>query len=156
MRRTIIAVFVVVAGGCGSDGPGLSLSVAQDRLRTMVDATARAVADGLPVTSDPEAFAVTSCEDSGGSRGGTYTAPYRVILGIKPDTDIPALFERTRSYWDDEGYDVGEIRVPDSSRPRMFADRGGYGLVLEVQNKLGRALLDGGTPCLKDPGRKSS
>lgn len=89
------------------------------------------------------------CTNNAGKVLDTIEVSYRVELTLKPETDVPDLLARAHAYWEADGYDVGEVEVPNSSRPRFFADRDGYRFSFQVQKDFSRALLGGTTPCVK-------
>lgn len=89
------------------------------------------MANGLSVTPDPEAFSPSACLNGLGKDLGTMTFPYNVKLCIRPDTDISALFERTRTYWENEGYELDEPEFLNGKRP---------------------ANIEGSTPCVANSG----
>lgn len=118
------------------------------RVKAMVDATAEVVAVGFRLEPDPR-WEATGCENASGNNDGTVTAPYNLKFALPDGTDIAALFDKTRIYWQQHGYQVSDVDLSIGD-PAMEADLHEYKLALHVVKKTKMAYLGGDTPCLPE------
>jgi hypothetical protein len=149
MKRPVAVVLMLLASACQGRHV-VTKAQANQVLRGMVDSSATAVAQGMTITARPEASLPEACTNVLGKDKGTLRFGYQVALGLRPDTDIPALLNRARDYWKSKGYDVGSPPPPGFKSPSVGAENRHYIISLAVQEERGIAVLGGSTPCVKD------
>lgn len=152
MRKASLAMAClasVLAIGCTEAGVSgdLTLEDASRQLVGLVDATAEAAADGLPVQPDREVTRTAPCTDAELAETGQVAGTYGLIVELQENADGDALAERTRSYWEDQGYAVRATNM-GAEQPTLYLTVEGFQYTLLVNKDQQRGYLGGTTPCV--------
>ena len=127
-------------------GPG-TLDRALARLRSLVEDTADAVLPGQPRTPRPGNEERVACMDELGAFTDERYASWGVAIDLDQEHDAAAIIDRTRTYWDAQGYEV-DTSSAGADPPSLFLEFDGFNVEMLVNGEQGKAYLGGSTPCL--------
>lgn len=122
------------------DRPRMSRQEAQQRLRQVAEDTARAIAEGRPVSELSRISGEGGC---GTNYRGVYDSVGKEMKVAAEDMD--RLLERGRQHWSTEGYEVREELAGE--RPALSAAFDGFTFSIEARRDLGDIAVLGSGPC---------
>jgi len=154
IRDSVALALLLVLMACGRGeeaspvGGSLTLEQAEARVKELVEETATAVLPGHPRTPEPDNDQRTPCMDAVGGFTDERTVRWGVEIDLEGETDERDVIDRTRSYWESQGYQVNTNSV-EADPPSLFLVFDGYSFEMLVNADLGKAFLGGNTPCIR-------